>query len=145
MTKLGDLLLQRLQEEASNPLVKMQREAREAGNQALEDLNFVLAYFEDIKQKITFNINLGNSLPVITIGKTSSEQTHINSLLKTHQWNTKPNSYYNPIWINFVEWAKSENLFVEWTPKHDGGGRESWFELTITPLNSNYIPKQKTR
>ena len=41
MTKLGDLLLQRLQEEASNPLVKMQREAREAGNLALEDLNFV--------------------------------------------------------------------------------------------------------
>ncbi len=145
MTKLGDLLLQRLQEEASNPLVKMQREAREAGNQALEDLNFVLAYFEDLKQKITFNINLGNSLPVITIGKTSSEQTRINSLLKTHQWQTKPNSYYNPIWIKFVEWAKSENLFVEWTPNHDGGGRDSWFELTITPLNSNYIPKPKIR
>ena len=144
MTKLGDLLLQRLQEEASNPLVKMQREAREAGNQALEDLNFVLAYFEDLKQKITFNINLGNSLPVITIGKTSSEQTRINSLLKTHQWQTKPNSYYNPIWVKFVEWANSENLFVEWTPKHPGG-RDSWFELTITPLNSNYIPKPKIR
>ena len=69
MTKLGDLLLQRLQEESSNPLLKMQREARESGSQSLEDLNFVLAYFEDIKQKITFNINLGNSLPVITIGE----------------------------------------------------------------------------
>lgn len=136
---LGDILRNRLQAEKDDKLVKLEREARDAGEKAQRELRTIVEFFEDAKKVFTQNILDGVATTQIQVGKCSISRPGLNlaveSSLQTFQTIqvNDPHHKYFPVWDDFAIWASSNGLKPLWKFAHDGGGMASWRLLSVEP------------
>jgi hypothetical protein len=141
MSTLGQKLKEREAREAADQMVKLERIARQEGEEAQKKLKAVVDYFDSVKQRIADDI--ADDIPVreITLGKTGDGSQEVASTLSVYSWIDRhaktiesPDHPYFAVWEQFDKWAKSEDLKVSFVYNHDGYGRESWQVLHVKAL-----------
>lgn len=112
--------------------MKLQQEARDAE----ERIQCVTTFFENAKRQFIIDIESGK--PRVQIVKLSSrKEPKAYDILKVYNWNDPKNAImnkthpYNPIWAEFEAWCLSNGLKPKMEYAYDGGGVESWYELSV--------------
>lgn len=131
---LGELLRLRIESDKENTRLKLERDAREAGEEAQENLRLVTEFFEKAKAVFSAAILDFRQPKAIQVG--AGQNMNIASVLYTYQQSTQVNKAghkYYPIWLEFANWAAENDLVPEWEYQWDTGGIESWHLLRVSP------------
>lgn len=137
---LGARLKARLEKEQADKVAVLEREAREKGQKALQELALVQQFFDNARTAIEQDIRAEVAVRRIVLGRGNYMEVY--SLLQAYNWNNlkavidQVRHPFYPVWERFASWADENDLKVGWRNEHDGGGMESWNVLTVCPKMS---------
>lgn len=140
--KLGDVLRERLAQETLKTTQGDLARAQSKDASRVKDLMTVVQFFEKIKEQLRESIGEGQTKHEILLGRSDgkSENIEVNKLLMNSENGQNlskkidnPSHPFHGTWKEFSDWAKEENLAVNFDHRYDGGGMYSWNVLTITP------------
>lgn len=136
-TTLGQTLFDRLEAEKADGMVRLTREAREAGADAQQDLKAVLTFFEEAKAKFTDAIEQGLTVPTVLLGYSHNAAAYkaLNASAWKKDWGIDcAANQYHPVWLGFVKWCTDNDLKGAFKECYDD--RESWWSLSVEPADS---------
>lgn len=150
---LGEKLYKKIEEEKNDKLLALKRKVEEEDEKEKNNLNKVINGFEMIKEVLIQSISNDKTIPTIIIGGGYSKNFYKNKIIIkdlveifSYDIKTITNQYnkYNPIYENFENWLKENNLKCSIKDEHDGAGMESWYTLSVEPnLNLKNNIKRK--
>lgn len=139
---LGAQLLQARVKKAQADTAFAREEARKKNAEAQAKFERVENFFKHAQTFFTERILAGDTKPFIGIGGDKyREFSDVERLLlngrSSYQMDkvleSKTHPYY-PLWRDFQDWARTQQLNVAFRYQHDGVGMWSWHELVADPM-----------
>lgn len=143
MTSLGERLKAINQQTEEDRRVKEARDRAAADAQVAADIQTVRDFFDAARLHIERAIEAGRAPAPLKLGR--GNHANAASLLKTYNWPHGPiggteirtgafwHTNFFPAWLEFEKWTTESGLSAKFHYSHDGCGRESWYELVVTP------------
>lgn len=125
---LGARILANFEEEVLNPVDAARKKAAAAGS--AQDFDTVEKLFERFKAHLLKSVESGAFPKPLRLTQPES------SALNTLSWGTTslgpaPRHFAFALWQRLTIWADSEEILIAWKFGHDGGGRDSWWDLVV--------------
>lgn len=133
---LGEMLRAQNNEKAEC-LQALERRALEKGDVTQRDLLIVKDFFHQASTKFTSDILAQVEVQPLVLG--NGENVAAATILRTCRWKKDydvrcASHPYNPVWKPFKAWCDNNELEPVIECRHDRGMRETWYILTVTPL-----------
>lgn len=125
---LGDKLRASMAEAERLRLSAIERADRQARERAALERQKINAEFASLKAKITQSIDDGNIPPPIRMRAILDNKAKYGVSIQN-----KEHNLYDLWQSEMVSWATQEGLVLTVQHDHDGGGRESWWNLSVSP------------
>jgi len=121
--RLGDKLKGTVAAREEAARVEAERKRREAEEKTRRERAKILEWLRDWKNVTIHAIETGHEPKPVRIPRYVNDYSTGSIGLPKHP--------HHDLLLPFLDWAKDEGLDLRILPNHDGGGMESWWEISV--------------